>query len=305
VSLIESNHSSDSGTAFVAVGLPIYNEEQNLSALLDLLIGETYVHEIVAVDDGSSDASPQILQSYAARSPKVRPIRTGGRNGQLAAWITAAKSVETPVIAFVDADARPAPGAIRSLAERIVSDPACVIASGRVMPTDCTGFPASRFRGEAVHRIRLLGYPRDTMIGRFFAVRREWFLESATRADIIANDAYLGCLAARQQRVSRYVPEAVCYYTEASVSHDFAAQRQRADAGYRQLREMGLLERGYEPKAADYAKLLSTAALRDPVAAASWFVEQVKAKFRRAYSTGGGHNGIWETQASTKRRLTL
>jgi hypothetical protein len=173
------------------------------------------------------------------------------------------------------------------------------------VPADCTGFPAARFRGEAVHRIRSLGYPRDTMIGRFFAVRREWFLASATRADIIANDAYLGCLAARRQLTSRYVPEALCHYTEASVSHDFAAQRQRADAGYRQLREMGLLIPGYEPSAPDYVKLLAGAAVKDPGAAASWFVEQVKAKFRRSYSTGGGHNGIWETQASTKRRLSL
>jgi glycosyltransferase involved in cell wall biosynthesis len=289
----------------VAVGLPIFNEEQSLPGLLDLLIGEDYVSEILAVDDGSDDSSPEILASSAARSPKVRPIRTGGRNGQLAAWITAAKSTAAPIIAFVDADARPAPGAIRLLADTIRASDSCVVASGRVTPIECSSFRASRFRGEIVHRLRALNTPKETIIGRFFAVRREWFLSATTRADIIANDAYLGCLAARQNLTTRYVAEAVCYYTEASVSRDFAAQRQRADAGYRQLRELGLLKRGDEPDGLTYFRVLATAGLKDPVAAASWLVEQLKARFVKTYTTGGRHDGIWETQASTKRPLTL
>ncbi|MBD5635938.1 MAG: hypothetical protein IAI49_15835, partial [Candidatus Eremiobacteraeota bacterium] len=143
----------------------------------------------------------------------------------------------------------------------------------------------------------------NTLIGRFFAVRRGWFLETATRSDIIANDAYLGGAAQRAGLRSRYVPEALCYYGEAQTSFDFAAQRQRADAGYAQLRQAGVLVPSDEPAAYDYARVLAAAAIRDPAGAFAWAREQLKARGLRAYRPSGRDAGAWEIQASTKRRL--
>ena len=162
---------------------------------------------------------------------------------------------------------------------------------------------AARFRAEVVHRLRALQLPRHTIMGRFFAVRREWFLATARRSDIIANDAYLGGAAQRAGRISRYVPAAVCYYGEAQTTFDFAAQRQRADAGYAQLRAMSVIEPSDEPRFVDYLRVVAVAAAADPIAASSWIGEQIKGRRLRAYRVSGRDEGSWEIQASTKRRL--
>ena len=54
----------------VSVIIPCYNRELTLSKTLDSALSQTVSDlEIIVVDDGSTDSSPQILQGYAARFP--------------------------------------------------------------------------------------------------------------------------------------------------------------------------------------------------------------------------------------------
>lgn len=54
----------------VSVVLPVYNAEGYLVRCLDSVLAQTYPNvEVVAVDDGSSDGSPAILDDYARRHP--------------------------------------------------------------------------------------------------------------------------------------------------------------------------------------------------------------------------------------------
>lgn len=294
---------SDLARRFVIV--PVYNEEANLAALLDALLVEDGLDAVVAVDDRSSDDSPRILERYAERFSKVRVVTAPERSGQLAAWRTAAAlATDGSTLCFVDADSLPQPGAITKLFRTVECDADVVLASGRVAADRVSArWAAARFRAEALHRLRALGRVRDSTIGRFFAARRDWFLAAAVRSDIIANDAFLACRAARSGFVARYVPSAICAYSEASNAFDFAAQRQRADAGYAQLRAMGLLLPEDEPRFVDYLRALGAAGVRDPSGFASWVAEQVRAKTLRAYRAVGKNDGIWEVQASTKRSL--
>ncbi len=49
----------------ISVVVPVYNTEKYLSGCLDSLLAQTEKNiEILAVDDGSSDDSPDILQRY-------------------------------------------------------------------------------------------------------------------------------------------------------------------------------------------------------------------------------------------------
>jgi len=48
--------------------IPAYNEEENLERIIESLASQTKVPErVVIVDDGSSDATPQILERYCLR----------------------------------------------------------------------------------------------------------------------------------------------------------------------------------------------------------------------------------------------
>ena len=236
---------------------------------------------------------------------RLRYLASPSRSGQLAAWRTAA--IDAPIgstLCFIDADSLPSPGSVRRLLA-CLDDARVGIASGRVVPDRASqAWPAARFRAGALHRLRSRGRIRDAVIGRFFATRRDWFLATATRTDVIANDAYLAASAARAGLGCSYESRATCSYAESANTFDFAAQRQRADAGYRQLREMKLLLPSDEPTPADYVFALVPAAFADPIGACAWTAEQLRARRVRAYRPAGSDAGAWDVQASTKRALS-
>ena len=60
----------------VSIGLPVYNGEVYLSGALDTLLGQTFTDlELIISDNASTDRTPEICRSYAARDHRVRYIR--------------------------------------------------------------------------------------------------------------------------------------------------------------------------------------------------------------------------------------
>jgi glycosyltransferase involved in cell wall biosynthesis len=55
---------------FVSVIMPIYNGEVFLREAIERVLAQTHRDfELVAVDDGSTDASPAIIAEFAAADP--------------------------------------------------------------------------------------------------------------------------------------------------------------------------------------------------------------------------------------------
>jgi glycosyltransferase involved in cell wall biosynthesis len=60
----------------VAVVIPVYNAASTLAHTVQSVTNQTYRNlEIVLVDDGSSDASPEIAQQLAEQDARIRVIR--------------------------------------------------------------------------------------------------------------------------------------------------------------------------------------------------------------------------------------
>ena len=58
----------------VSVILPVYNGENYLRSAIDSVLGQTLTdYELIVVDDGSSDSTPEIVRSYNA--PRIQYIR--------------------------------------------------------------------------------------------------------------------------------------------------------------------------------------------------------------------------------------
>lgn len=59
--------------SLVSIILPIYNAEKYLARCLDSIVNQSYKNlELIAIDDGSSDGSWNILTEYAAKYPWIR-----------------------------------------------------------------------------------------------------------------------------------------------------------------------------------------------------------------------------------------
>ena len=87
-------------TASVSVVIPVYNGERFLQAALDSVASQTLTpHEVIAIDDGSTDSTPSILAAH----PGLRVITTPNR-GPAAARNTGVGAASGELIAFLDAD---------------------------------------------------------------------------------------------------------------------------------------------------------------------------------------------------------
>lgn len=84
---------------FISVVVPCYNGKHFLKACIDSLKNQTYgPYEIIIVDDGSTDGSPDLV------TPPARLISTKGRTGAGAARNLGAKSAKGDYLLFTDAD---------------------------------------------------------------------------------------------------------------------------------------------------------------------------------------------------------
>ena len=62
-------------TDFISVIVPVYNKAAYLPKCLESLQNQTYRQiEVLLVDDGSTDASPEICQTFCAKDKRFRYI---------------------------------------------------------------------------------------------------------------------------------------------------------------------------------------------------------------------------------------
>ena len=88
----------------LSVVVPVYNAAKFLPHCLDSLCGQTYRNlEIVCVNDGSTDASLEVLKEYASRDTRIKVIHQENA-GVSAARNRGLDAAPGELVAFVDAD---------------------------------------------------------------------------------------------------------------------------------------------------------------------------------------------------------
>ena len=107
----------------VSIILPVYNVEKYLSACLDSLLAQTLEEiEIVAVNDGSTDGSLQILQAYQSLNPEKLFIFSTENHGVSRARNYGFAHSHGEYVWFVDSDDFVEPDACRLLYEKATVD---------------------------------------------------------------------------------------------------------------------------------------------------------------------------------------
>ena len=107
----------------VSIVVPVLNEEENLkelySALTEALTKLGREYEIIAVDDGSTDGSFEMLKQIHQSDPRLKVIRFRRNFGQTAAMSAGFHYAEGDVIITMDSDLQNDPADIPRLLDKI------------------------------------------------------------------------------------------------------------------------------------------------------------------------------------------
>ncbi|MBR4785241.1 MAG: glycosyltransferase [Fibrobacter sp.] len=115
----------------VSVIIPVYNTEPYLSDCLLSVLGQSFGDfEVIAVDDGSTDASASILKEFADKDSRIRIVsqenqglseaRNAGIDVARGQWLT-----------FVDSDDKLAPDFLQTLLDAVITTGADIACSGK------------------------------------------------------------------------------------------------------------------------------------------------------------------------------
>ena len=84
-----------------AVIIPAFNASATLRQAVDSVLAQTYApHEIIVIDDGSTDTTAEVARSYGARVTLI----SQGNSGVSAARNAGARAASGEGLGFLDAD---------------------------------------------------------------------------------------------------------------------------------------------------------------------------------------------------------
>jgi glycosyltransferase involved in cell wall biosynthesis len=139
----------------VSVVVPAFNRERFLAAAVQSALDQTYTRlEVIVVDDGSTDGTPEVARTLALADPRVRVVRrTNG--GPASARNTGLEAARGEYVSFLDSDDVYLPGKLASHVkffeqnpgvDLVFSDHAAVDEELNVQAVDTKGMPPLSFR---------------------------------------------------------------------------------------------------------------------------------------------------------------
>jgi glycosyltransferase involved in cell wall biosynthesis len=113
----------------VSVITPVYNRPELVADTLQTALAQAYrTLEVLAIDDGSTDATPETLRRFGE---SVRVLRQPQRRGVAAARNRGLREARGEWIAFLDSDDLWLDGVLERAVAHLRDHPDCLIAQGR------------------------------------------------------------------------------------------------------------------------------------------------------------------------------
>lgn len=135
----------------VSLVIPTYNRAEQLERVLGSYLSQKGAREVVVVDNGSIDRTPDLLLQWAERSDLLRAVRLPVNRGQAGARNAGAEAAAGDYIFYGEDDYELAPGQVATLLEHLGASGADIIAGRRinVLPGESNRDALLRVRGYA------------------------------------------------------------------------------------------------------------------------------------------------------------
>src|SRR5690606_24620689 len=154
----------------VTILIPCYNEQANCEETISAALSQQHQHiEVIAINDGSSDDTGQLLDQLSQRDERLRIIHLANNQGKAMALTMGALAARSPCLVCIDGDALLESDAVSYLVHPLIAHPQVAA---------ITGNPRIRTRSTLVGRIQvgefssIIGLIKRTqrVFGRLFTV---------------------------------------------------------------------------------------------------------------------------------------
>ena len=165
----------------LSIVIPMKNEAENAGALLSeiaAVAGDLPEHEVIVVDDGSTDRTGEVVAGLAAADARLRLLRHPRSGGQSAAVHSGVLAARGGIVATLDGDGQNPPAELPRLVAPLLADAAQrigLVAGQRVRRQDSLSKRLGSRFANALRAWLLQDGTRDTGCG-LKAFRREAFL---------------------------------------------------------------------------------------------------------------------------------
>jgi glycosyltransferase involved in cell wall biosynthesis len=117
----------------ITVGVPVYNSSALLAECLDCLVNQTFADfEILIFDNASTDATPDIVRSYAERDPRIKYHRQTENVGAMRNFYDAVCASQSPYFCWRAYDDLSSLDYLERLHDALETHPEASLAVGRI-----------------------------------------------------------------------------------------------------------------------------------------------------------------------------
>jgi glycosyltransferase involved in cell wall biosynthesis len=131
---VEPNYQDFGSRGDVSILIPLYNEESTIASVLDRILDlRGMIHEVIVVDDGSTDHSADVVEEYCVKDSRIQLFRCEKNQGKTNAIRTALEHVTGKIVVIQDADLEYDPHEIPEVVRPIQANKADVVYGSRFL----------------------------------------------------------------------------------------------------------------------------------------------------------------------------
>jgi cellulose synthase/poly-beta-1,6-N-acetylglucosamine synthase-like glycosyltransferase len=215
----------------VSICVPAYNEEKNISKILDALINQitdkVHINKIVVVSSASTDNTDNVVKDFCKQDSRVHLIQQKKREGKASAINAFLKFINDEIVVIESADTIPQPNTIEHLCLPLLNDKSIGMTGGAPIPVN----DPKTFLGYIIHTWWWFhrNIPR---FGEIIAYRNIIKALSTTTA---VDEAYIQAKMIQLSLKAVHVDEAIVFNKGAEHIKDLIMQRRRVYNGHARL----------------------------------------------------------------------